>query len=203
MEAHGVTHGELYLEALKRFQGALERVRESGVLKEPTAGTLATADKVGWPSVRTVLLKEAGLDGFVFYTNSRSRKGRQIAQNPRAALGFYWDAAGEQALIEGRIEPVSAAESDAYWRTRPRQSQIAAWASNQSSSLKNREELLAKVESMTEKFEGKVVPRPPHWQGYRLVPDRIEFWTAKPHRLHDRLAYTYHAGRWTKTFLYP
>ncbi len=193
---------DLLRQALRDFQQCLDQAKRSS-LREPTAMQLSTADAQGRPSARTVLLKSVDIDGFVFYTNKTSRKGRQLAQNPYAALVFYWDAFGRQTLVEGRVEPVSDVESDAYWATRSRQSQIGAWASLQSRSLKSRSLLLARAVAYASKFAGKPVPRPRRWGGYRLVPHRIELWQAKPFRMHERAVYELKAARWTKTLLYP
>ena len=188
--------------ALRRLQRLLARARTAG-LHEPTAMTLATADTQGRPSARTVLLKGADADGLVFYTNLESRKGRQLTENPWAALCFSWDPLREQVLVEGRVERVSDEEAEAYWAIRPRTSQIGAWASLQSRPLSSRAHLLARAARYTATFAGQRVPRPPHWSGLRLAPARIEFWTSRPFRLHDRVLYERRAGRWTKTLLYP
>ena len=186
----------------RRLQQWLARAQRAG-LREPTAMALATADRAGRPSVRTVLLKGLDARGLVFYTNLHSRKGRALAANPRAALGFYWDPLRRQILIEGRVEPVRAGEADAYWATRPRASQLAAWASQQSQPLDRRATLLARLAAARRRFAGRPVPRPPHWSGLRLLPDRIEFWIARPNRLHERLCYVRRGHRWTRTLLYP
>ena len=164
---------------------------------------LATADGRARPSVRTVLLKGLDTRGLVFYTNLRSRKGRALAVNPHAALCLYWDPLRRQILVEGRVERVSEREANAYWATRPRASQLAAWASQQSQPLDRRATLLARLAAARRQFAGRPVPRPPHWSGLRLLPDRLEFWTARPSRLHDRLCYTRRGPRWTRTLLYP
>lgn len=164
---------------------------------------LATADTHGRPSVRTVLLKGVDAHGLVWYTNTRSRKGAQLAANPRAAICVWWDLLKEQVAIEGAVERVSEEEADAYWRTRDRMSQIGAWASRQSEPLPSRAELLKRVALYTAKFAGAPVPRPAHWSGYRLLPERIEFWAARPFRLHERLLYERRGERWVKQLLYP
>jgi len=165
--------------------------------------TLATADRRGRPTARTVLLKSADGRGFTFFTNMESRKGRQIAENPRAALCFYWDPLWHQVLVEGRLERLSAAEVDAYWASRPRDSQLGAWASLQSRPLASRRTLLERFSRFKRSFAGKVIPRPAYWTGLRLVPDRIEFWRGRPHRLHDRLAYVKSGRRWKRGLLFP
>ena len=164
---------------------------------------LSTADSKGRPSVRIVLLKGAEETGFIFYTHRASRKGRQLEENPRAALCFFRDASLEQVLIEGSVRPVSKSQSDAYWITRPRESQLGAWASHQSAPLDRRETLLRRFAAYKKKFRGRSIPRPPGWIGYRLLPDRIEFWKAQPFRLNERILYQNKKGRWTKTLLYP
>lgn len=169
---------------------------------DATAVTLATADARGRPSARMVLLKGADGRGFTFFTNRTSRKGRELAENPFAALCFHWPALQEQARVEGSISLVDDAESDAYFASRPRESQIGAWASEQSAPLGSREELIARVRELEARFPD-AVPRPPHWGGYRLDPERIELWRAGAGRLHDRLLYTREGGAWTVTRLNP
>ncbi|MDZ7751109.1 MAG: pyridoxamine 5'-phosphate oxidase [Gammaproteobacteria bacterium] len=187
---------------LHRFGGLLERARATD-LPEPTAMTLATVGSDGLPSARTVLLKGFDADGFVFYTNTTSRKGRELRDNPNAALCFYWQPLGEQVHVEGMVHPVTAAEADVYFATRPRESQVGAWASHQSEPLADREELLARVAAVRARYEDQEVPRPPHWSGYRLVPERVEFWTAGEFRLHHRVEYRNAQGEWSKTLLNP
>ncbi|MEO3435050.1 pyridoxamine 5'-phosphate oxidase [Inquilinus sp. CAU 1745] len=178
---------------------------------DPNAMALATATPDGRPSVRIVLLK--GLDGegaeprgFVFFTNLDSRKGGELRSNPHAALCFHWKSLTRQVRVEGPILPVSPAEADAYYATRPRGSRIGAWASDQSRPLADKAELVARVVEYEARFGDGDIPRPPHWSGFRLVPSRIEFWHDRPFRLHDRLVYHREAGtpaRWRTERLYP
>lgn len=168
-----------------------------------TAAALATAAPDAQPSVRMVLVRDMDERGFVFFTNFRSRKGRDLDANPVAALCFYWPWIDEQVRVEGRVSRLAAGESDAYFASRPRGSQIGAWASRQSEPLSSREELEARWRETKERFEGQVVPRPAEWGGYRLVPDRIEFWKAGAFRLHDRMLYSRTGDTWTAVALYP
>ena len=164
---------------------------------------LSTVDPDGRPSSRYVLLKEADARGFVFYTNLDSRKGGELAANPNAALLFHWKSLRRQVRIEGPIGPVSAEEADAYFATRPRESQLGAWASKQSSPLDSRATLERQLEETRARFDGGAVTRPPFWSGYRVVPTAIEFWTRHEARLHDRARFTRENGRWLRTLLYP
>ena len=188
---------------ISRFQDAYDRARAASK-SDPTAVALATSDVSGAPSVRIVLLKHADERGFVFYTNGTSRKGEELKKDPRAALCFYWPELGEQIRVEGEVEKVSDAESDAYFRTRPRDSQLGAWASRQSRQLESREILLERFQDLTEEYEGKDVPRPPWWGGYRIKPQRIEFWKSALHRLHERELYVRsETGGWLHVLLNP
>jgi pyridoxamine 5'-phosphate oxidase len=173
-------------------------------VNDPDAMALATADRDGRPSVRMVLLKGHGPDGFVFYTNLGSRKGGELAANPRAALAFHWKSLRRQVRIEGPVEPVPAEEADAYYETRTRDSQISAWASDQSRPLDRRETMEARFAEIARRYEGQPVPRPPHWAGFRVKPRQIEFWTDGAHRLHDRRLFVLdEAGGWSEGLLYP
>ncbi len=172
-------------------------------LNDPNAMTLATATKRGRPSARIVLLKGVDREGFVFYSNTQSRKGEELAANAFAALLFHWKTLGRQIRVEGKVEPVSAQEADAYFETRPRVSRLGAWASDQSRPLAGRDDLYARLDEAEARFEGADIPRPPHWSGYRVRPDRFEFWQEMPFRLHDRTIYTSGADGWELTKLYP
>ena len=172
-------------------------------LSDPEAMALATVNEAGRPSVRMVLLKGHGQDGFVFYTNEESAKGRELARHPNAALLFHWKSLRRQVRLEGAVARVSNAEADAYFATRARDSQLGAWASDQSRPLANRSTFEARFEEMKRRFEGRDVPRPPNWGGYRLVPDRIEFWTDREHRLHERRLFVRDGDSWTEGLLYP
>lgn len=174
--------------------------REPG---DPNAMTLATASRDGRPSARMVLLKGVDETGFVFYTNLESRKGRELAANPHAALVFHWKSTDRQVRVEGRVELVTDAEADAYFASRNRLSQIGAWASSQSRPLAGRFELERKVAEFTAKYIIGAIPRPPHWSGFRLVPDRIEFWINQEYRLHDRIVYHRSRDGWRTERLYP
>jgi len=170
---------------------------------DPTAMTLATATPDGRPSARMVLLKGADAAGFVFYTNLESRKGRELAANPHAALVFHWKSLRRQVRVEGPIAPVTAEEADAYFHSRARASQIGAWASEQSRPLPGRFELEKRVAVYTARHAVGTIPRPPHWSGFRLAPERIEFWQDRPFRLHDRIVYEQGDGGWTTSRLFP
>jgi len=171
---------------------------------DSNAMALATADAAGRPSVRMVLLKGHGRDGFVFYTNREGRKAGELAANPHAALLFHWKSLRRQIRIEGAVTLARDAESDAYFATRSRDSQLGAWASDQSRSLDARATFEARFAAMEARFAGQEVPRPPFWGGYRVVPERIEFWQDRAHRLHERRLFLPDgAGGWSEGLLYP
>jgi pyridoxamine 5'-phosphate oxidase len=170
---------------------------------QPEAMGLATATSNGRPSLRTVLYKGVRDGRICFYTNYDSRKGRELAANPHAALSLYWEALRRQVRIEGTAAPLTPGESDAYWRTRPRESQLAAWASRQSAVLGNRAELLAEFAYAGMRFAGRPVPRPQNWGGFGVLPERFEFWINAEHRLHDRLLYERDGDRWQAVRLAP
>lgn len=186
------------------FGEAFARAKARGE-QDPTAMTLATVDHEHRPSVRVVLLKDFDARGFVFYTNRLSRKGRELDGFPFAALCFHWPKGEEQIRIEGAVTRVTDEESDAYFATRPRGSQIGAWASLQSEVLASRDALLARVAEVEARFEGGPVERPPHWGGYRVMPRAIEFWQGRADRLHERRSFAREVatGAWVETRLFP
>ena len=199
----GLTEDAADPDPLRQFEQWFAQARAADVV-EPNAMTLATAGPDGQPTARVVLLK--GLDGrgFVFFTNYASRKGRELAANPRASLLVFWGELERQVRIDGTVERVTGDESDVYFRQRPRGAQLGAWASAQSDVIASRGELEARVAEVAGRFEGATdVPRPPHWGGYRLVPHAVEFWQGRPNRLHDRLLYTRAAAVWTRQRLSP
>ena len=195
---------ELYQEAVATFRALLDEATRAGE-PEPTAMTLATADASGKISARVVLLKNVDEAGFCFYTNYHSAKAAQLAAHRQAALCLLWKTLrdGVQVRIEGEIEKVDAIDSDAYFASRARLSQIGAWASLQSQTLPARDDLDARVAEFERKFAGGPVPRPPHWGGYRLKPDMLEIWYGQRARLHDRIRYDLADGAWSKRLLYP
>ena len=170
---------------------------------DPNAMTLATVGPQGMPQARTVLLKSASPAGFIFYTNTGSRKGEALKRHPQAALLFYWKTLGRQILAEGTVEQLSAQRTQAYYDTRPRGSRLGAWASQQSRPIPSIAALRAQIADTRAKFEGKDPPLPPHWRGYLLSPQRLEFWQQGEHRLHQRIAFTREAGGWQSEFLQP
>jgi pyridoxamine 5'-phosphate oxidase len=189
------------VDPISHFLQAVSRAEAAGV--DTAAAALATADTQGRPSVRMVLVRHVDDRGFVFHTNYSSRKGRDLESNPQCALCYHWPTLEQQIRVEGRVGRLESAESDAYFATRPRASQIGAWASEQSAALPGRETLDDRYREMEGRFSDRVVPRPPFWGGYRVIPDRIEFWYGRPDRLHDRIVYTRTAGGWEPARLYP
>lgn len=170
---------------------------------DPNAMTLATTTPDGFPSARIVLMKDWDSTGFVFYTNRESRKGEELIANPRAALLFHWKSLGRQVRIEGAVTPVSDAEADAYYASRPRLSRIGAWASQQSRPLAERAVLEASVAAFEQRYPEDTIPRPAYWSGFRVAPARFEFWQDMPFRLHDRIVYVSDGAAWTISRLYP
>jgi pyridoxamine 5'-phosphate oxidase len=193
------------MDPIARFTELLERAKQTPAIAEPTGMTLSTVGADGRPSARIVLLKGVDSEGLVFFTNTRSRKGREIASKADVALTFWWPQIESQVRFEGPARPVSAAEADAYFATRPRVSQLGAWASEQSAPLRSREELEKRYVELERKYEGKDIPRPPHWSGYRVAPLVVEFWKNRPARLHQRELYMRKSpgAPWTMTLLNP
>ncbi|HYB99425.1 MAG TPA: pyridoxamine 5'-phosphate oxidase [Candidatus Limnocylindrales bacterium] len=187
---------------IARFQSWFRQAVQAGAVL-PEAMVVATADTRGRPSARWVLLKEAGPTGFVFYTNANSRKGREMAANPYAALVFYWEVTGRQIRIEGRLRELDAAAADAYWQERPPASRIASAVSNQSAPIESRAVLMKRYRELAARFPGGSVPRPAHWKGYRVVPDSVEFWERAEPRLHKRELFTRTRGGWKSQILQP
>lgn len=190
---------------IARFKVLLKRAEDAGrsVIPEPTAMSLATATPDGRPSVRIVLLKHVDDAGFVFYTNYESRKGRELLGNPYAALCFHWAPLEVQVRVEGAVKKVHDSEADDYFRSRPRGSQIGAWASRQSMPLESDEELLKRVAELEQQYDGKDVPRPPHWSGFRVEPWVMEFWRNRPSRLHLRERFARAGSGWRMEHLNP
>jgi len=184
------------------FDAWLTEARISEI-NDPDAMAFASADERGRPSVRMVLLRRAGPDGFGFFTNLDSRKGRELLANPWGALSIHWKSLRRQVRAEGAVEQVSDSEADDYFASRGRESQVGSWASDQSRPLESRELFEQRYREMEQRFDGGPVPRPPRWSGFRLVPDRIEFWSDRPHRLHERRLFTRHDGGWSEGLLYP
>ena len=185
-----------------RFHEALSRAATASSF-DATAAALATVDARGQPSIRIVLVKFADVRGFGFFTNRESRKGRELSANPRAALCFHWPAIGEQVRVEGEVSLLGDEESDAYFATRPRESQLGAWASPQSAPLESRAALEAAVRACEARFAGREVPRPPFWRGYLLRPERIEFWLSAEGRLHHRTVFERAGETWRESLLQP
>jgi len=197
-----VTAMGISAEIISEFNREFKKARVSGE-PEPTAMVLATSDGAGLVTSRTVLLKALDENGFVFFTNTRSVKGKQIADCPRAAATFLWKASGVQVQLIGSVRQVSDDEADAYFSTRDRGSQVGAWASDQSTPLESREALLQRVRDIENEYEGTEIPRPPYWTGFVISPESVEFWTQREFRLHDRILYRLEEGEWTKQRLNP
>jgi pyridoxamine 5'-phosphate oxidase len=194
--ARPLRRSDLDPEPLKQFR---EWYAEAG----NDAVALATATRDGWPSARMVLLKDADERGFVFHSSYESRKARELAENPRAALLFYWHDLGRQVRVEGDVEQVDRGESETYFKTRPRGGQLAAWTSSQSEPIGTRDELEERFAELERTFEGDEVPLPPHWGGFRLVPETYEFWQHRENRLHDRFRYRRNGDDWVIERLSP
>ncbi len=190
------------IEPIARFQRWFQEAKRQGT-PQPEAMALATVSQTGFPSVRFVLLKQVDQDGFVFFTDGRSRKGHELKTMPNAAATFYWNPLGKQVRIEGRIEMVSTTEADAYWLTRPRASQLSAAASRQSANLSDRAVLVARRSKIAQKYRGKPIPRPLNWSGFRLVPNVMEFWIHREDRLHYREVFVRTLRGWKSNLLSP
>jgi pyridoxamine 5'-phosphate oxidase len=202
-DAHGLRRADLHSDPLKQF-GAWFAAALAADIRDVNAMTLATATPDGKPSARIVLLKGFDERGFAFFTNYDSEKGRQLETNPHAALAFYWVKLERQVRISGPVEKTSREDSAAYFHSRPPGSRLGAWASKQSEVIDSRQILDARLEQMVERFEGGEIPLPPHWGGYRVKPDQIEFWQGRPNRLHDRFRYSRRAdGTWQIDRLAP
>ena len=201
--AHGLRRRDLDPDPIKQFSNWFTAAVEAGI-RDVNAMSLATAGKDTRPSVRVVLLKGFDQDGFVFFTNYESEKGKELEENPNAALGFYWIELDRQIRISGRAEKTSREESERYFHSRPPASQLGAWASRQSEVVDARRVLDARLAEMTERFGDKPIPLPPHWGGYRLTPHTMEFWQGRSNRLHDRFRYARQAsGAWSMDRLFP
>lgn len=185
------------------FQEWYATAQACSAIVDPSAMALATASRSGRPAVRMVLLKHFCPRGFVFYTNLESPKARDLQENPQAELGFYWAPLKRQIRIHGAVTPVEPEEADRYFATRPRLSQLGAWASEQSRPMANRYTLEAAVASAATRFGFGAVPRPPHWSGFRLVPEEIEFWTERPFRHHERFLFSRSGDGWERRWLFP
>ena len=201
-EVDGIDLGAMSSDPIAQFEAWFGDAQEAGD-PEPYAMVLSTVDHDGQPRGRTVLLRGIDVRGFTFYTNYTSAKAEALDSNGRAGLTFHWHGLHRQVHVEGTVDRIPEAESDDYFAKRPRASQLGAWASNQSSAISSRGELLDQLASVSEQFDGRDVERPPHWGGYRVHPKRIEFWQGQPSRLHDRVEYQRSADGWTRGLLSP
>jgi len=200
----GLTRQMLSNDPLEQFRAWFQDARERGGLRDPNAMCLSTVGADGAPQGRMVLLKDVGSGGFAFYTNLESAKGRALASNPRAALTFHWERLGRQVRVEGEVVGVDPAEADAYFASRPRESQLGAWVSRQSEALAGREELEVRYRELEARYGGGPIPRPPHWSGFLVRPVTVEFWQERPGRLHDRFQYRLQeSGGWRILRLSP
>ena len=172
-------------------------------ISDPNAISLSTSDSKGFPNVRIVLMKSFNKDGLIFFSNSKSKKGREIESNSKVAVCFHWKSLEKQVRLRGKIKKISNQESDNYFSSRDRKSKIGAWASLQSKVLKNRKELEKRFNLISKKYKNMDIPRPPHWGGFIIKPAEIEFWNNKPYRLHERVLFKFKKGKWVKSFLYP
>ena len=198
----GLAESDVAADPIEQFRRWFDAALDAG-LHEPNAMTVATATRDGSPSARVVLLKGFDSRGFVFYTNYEGRKGRELEENPRAALLFYWGELERQVRIEGTVSRVSEEESDAYYASRPRGSRLGAWASQQSRTVEGRGFLEDRIGDLEAEYEGREVPRPPFWGGYRVWPEVVEFWQGRENRLHDRIVYRRQGGGWETERLQP
>lgn len=199
---HKLVVDKLLPDPIEQFELWFKEAESAGV-QEPNTMTLATVNQSGQPTIRVVLMKEITDQGLVFYSNFRSRKGRELKKNPRAALNFYWQSMERQVRFDGAVTMIPHSKSDNYFQTRPRGSQLGAWVSAQSEAIPSRDYLEDQLKSFESKFEGKDIPRPPHWGGYLLTPERVEFWQGRENRLHDRIQYTCVNSLWEKCRLAP
>jgi pyridoxamine 5'-phosphate oxidase len=199
---HSLTEADLPNDPFEMFGIWFQQALDAEI-PDPYTINVATVTKDNKPSSRILFMRDFNAEGFVFYTNYNSNKGDDIEHNPFATINFYWQQLERQIRISGKIEQVPAAISDAYFSKRPRESQIGAWSSDQSSTLQNREELEDKIAAVTKQFEGKDVPRPPHWGGYIVRPETFEFWQGRKSRLHDRILYSETENGWTTERLSP